>query len=319
MGRWNKSPEDVLFGYEPELWDRYPRHVVQAFFAVNYDDVIPITEGDGYDQVEEVTKAIEAFAQRWGGLSDEVLVYALVQAEDRDRLTAMFAIGHSTLPDAADLLVPWLVSSNVLERCAAAIVLGLRHDERVFPVLEDYLLIDMPTVEIEDPRTGKNIQRVQPEAEGWFNSYRRYIAGVCATIGPASLTAVLRDAFLKHWKRKRQNAWSKDYSFTDSLLYALGRRGALDILGGMDMPDFHRRLSTIFLVLGALRADERFEDMDREMCVKSELQQEVASFCTLHLGLSKQEAEQHVNFYLFDSLKRRERTLTVNGQQMNIL
>lgn len=40
MSIWNKLPEDVLFGYEPELWDRYDRHIVQAFFAVNYDDII---------------------------------------------------------------------------------------------------------------------------------------------------------------------------------------------------------------------------------------------------------------------------------------
>lgn len=196
------------------------------------------------------------------------------------------------------------MSPNILERCAAAIILGLRHDERALPILEQYLLMDMPTVETEDPQTGKKIRHVQREAEGWFNSYRRYIAGALATFGPASLTPILRNAFLKHWRQKLQNKWPKDYSLTDSLLYPLGRRGALDVLNGIDMPDLHRRLSMLFLTFGALHADERFDEMKHEVSVNSVFKREVVSFCTAQFGLLEQEAKQYVDSHDSDYYER---------------
>lgn len=309
MGTWDKSPEDVLFGYEAELWDRYPRHVVRAFFAVSYDDVIPITKGDVYNEDEEVAKAIDAFAQRWGGLSDEIFVHVLKQAQDRDRLAAIFAIGHGSLPQAADLLAPWLKSPDVLERYATAIVLGLRRDERALPMLKEYLLADEPILEIESPQ-GKRIRGIQPKAQIWFGRYRPYIAGVLATFGPTPIIEVLRTAFLKYWKQE-QKASSPNYRLPDGLLYALGRRGALTALQGVVLPEPHQRLAMIYLVLGALHADERFVrsprgDLYHEMLVNRELKQEVASMCIKHFGLTEQEAEQCVNLYSADYQKRRK-------------
>ena len=67
----------------------------------------------------------------------------------------------------------------------------------------------------------------------------------------------------------------------------------------------------IYLALGALRADERFDNpytdnLYHEMIVNHQLKQEVASICTAHFGLSKQEAEQCVNSYSSDYLKRQK-------------
>jgi hypothetical protein len=242
MGTWDKSPDDVLFGYEPALWDRYPRHVVRAFFAVSYDDTMAAPQGTfdlPPDEDQVAAAAIEAFAQRWGGLSDEVFVRVLEQARGRDRLAAIFAIGHGSLPHAADLLAPLLASFDVLERYAAALVLGLRRDERALPVLAEYLLADEPIVEAMVPRLGKKIRRVQPEAEIWFGCYRPYIAGVLASFGPASITAVLRKAFLKYWEQEQKKSFQPNYSVPDGLLYALGRRGALAALHGIALPDPH--------------------------------------------------------------------------------
>lgn len=309
MGTWSRSHEDVLFGYEAELWDRYPRHVAQAFFAVSYENALPITEGDCYNQDEEAAKAIEAFTQRWGGLSDEVFVHVLQQAQDRDRLAALFAIGHSSLLHAADLLAPFLASPDLLVRCAAAVVLELRRDERSLPVLEEYLLADAPTLEAEGPRLGGKIRRIQPEAEMWFYAYRQFIVGIVADFGPASMTAVLRKAFLKYWEQEQKASFQPNYRVIDGLLYALGRRGALASLHGIALPNLHQRLAMIYLALGVLRADERFDHLYRgnlhhEMLVNCALKQEVASVCMTHFGLSEQQAKQYVSLFGSDYNER---------------
>jgi HEAT repeat protein len=162
MGTWEKSPDDILFASESPLWDRYPQHVARAFLAVCYEDLLPALEEPldvPFDEDEVAAEAIEAFVQRWGGWSDESFVRVLAHARDRDRLAAIFAIGHGPLPDAANVLAPCLTSPNILERYAAAIMLGLRRDERALPVLEEYLLADAPTVEVKHPRLGVKLLR----------------------------------------------------------------------------------------------------------------------------------------------------------------
>ena len=310
MGTWEKSHEEVIFGYEAELWDRYPHHVVRAFFAVSYTDIIPVSQGDIYNEDEEVGKAIEAFAHRWGGLSDETFLQVLKQAQDRDRLVAIFAVGHSSLPQAADVLAPFLNSASLLERYAAAIVLGLRRDERSLPVLEEYILADEPVIAVEDSHQGQTTQRLQPEAQIWFGRYRPAIAGLFATFGPASVGTVLRKAFLKYWEEEQKKP-SPNYRLPDGLLYALGKRGDFGVLQDLSLPDFQRHLALIYLALGALNADERFvrqigDDLYHEMLVNRELHQEVVSMCTTRFGLTEQEAQECVAQYGSDYQRRRK-------------
>ena len=188
MGLWNKSLEEILERYNAKLEGNYPRHVASAFFAVSYDDSPPASEiGPPYpwprDEEEIVTEAIEAFAQRWGGLSDEIFLRALHKTQGRDHLVALFALGYDTTFPAEEVLSPFLASEDLLERCAAAIVLGLRHDERAIPVLEEYLLADVPLIEVPSHLSSKRRWRVQPEAEIWFSSYRQRIVGLVTTWG----------------------------------------------------------------------------------------------------------------------------------------
>ncbi len=113
MGLWNKSLEDMLYGYDAELWESYPRHIVQAFFAVDYEDrsFTSLEDDPPYswprDEVEVVAEAIEAFAQRRGGLSDETFLRTLQETQGKDRLVSLFAIGYNTLLPAEDLLFPF--------------------------------------------------------------------------------------------------------------------------------------------------------------------------------------------------------------------
>ncbi len=189
-----------------------------------------------------------------------------------------------------------------------AIVLGLRHDDRAFPILEEYLLADPPLIEVP-PQPSPNVRwRVQPETETWFSSYRKWIAGLVATWGPASMNAVLQKAFLKYWKEEQSSLYPT-YSLPDGLMYALGRRGVLTALQDITLTDFHQRLATIYFALGVVRAEERFDDLRSEMRHNNELRQEVVSTCVTRLGFSDQEAQRYVDLYSSDSLKRREKNM----------
>ena len=308
MGLWNKSLEEILERYNAKLEGNYPRHVASAFFAVSYDDSPPASEiGPPYpwprDEEEIVTEAIESFAQRWGGLSDEIFLRALHETQGRDHLVALFALGYNTAFPAEEVLSPFLESEDLLERCAVAIVLGLRHDERAIPVLEEYLLADVPLIEVPSHLSSKRRWRVQPEAEIWFSSYRQRIVGLVATWGPDSMNVVLQKAFLKYWG-KEQNSYYPLYSLPDGIIYALGRRGVLNALLEISLPDFHQRITTIYFALGILHADDRFNDMRGEMLRNNELKQEVISTCVASLGFSIQQAQHYVKMYPFDAVKR---------------
>lgn len=293
MSWWNLAPDTLLFGEEDYLTDRYPQHVAKAFIAVDDSDF------DAREKAfeEVVEEAIVSFAQRWGGLDDATFLRVLQQGSGRDRLAAIFAIGHSPLPQAAELLAPFLGSADLQERCAAACMLALRRDERALPVLAEYLLHDAPS-----------------DDGGWYDIYRSRIAGLLATWGPAWLTSVLRQTFLNMWEREYQQGKFTndfDYHIHDTLLYALGRRGALAALHGVKLTASRRCLAMIYLALGYLRADERVADPHRNALLirgslTPDLKAEVAVVLSEHFALSEQEARACVNSYGRDYLTRRK-------------
>lgn len=295
-----------------ESWfiGRYPQHVARAFINVSYDDSDPTSEGWQWRPFHHlVEEAIESFANRWGGLDDTTFLRVLQQEAGRDRLAAIFAIGHSSLPQAADLLAPFLQSADQLERCAAACCLALKRDERALPVLEEYLLCDPPTNE-----QGQFV----PEADIWYDNYQSRIARLLATWGPASMTPILRKAFLKWWtKRERYGEDPSEYPIHDALLYALGRRGALSALHGVGLPAGRRRLAMIFLSLGYLRADERFPDIHAVMHIYSgnqALRQEVASVLTEHFALSEEESQETLLSFGGDYQRREDAWYSIDEE-----
>ena len=312
MRWWNLAPDSMIFGDESYLTDRYPQHVAKAFLAVDYDDSEPGSSEVEYVDLAE--KAIVSFAQRWGGPDDATFLRVLQQATGRDRLAAIFAIGHSSLPQAVELLAPFLGSADFLERCAAACMLALRRDERALPVLAEYLPHDAPT---EDRGRYRAVVR---EAEIWYNSYRDKMVGLLATWGPASLTPMLRQIFLRMWEREyTQGQWTGrvDYAIHDALLYALGRRGALAALHGVKLTASRRRLAMIYLALGYLRADERVADPHRNArlkrgSLKRDLEAEVIAVLSEQFALSEQEAQQCVDSYGTDYRTRQDAPYHLN-------
>jgi hypothetical protein len=221
----------------------------------------------------------------------------LEQGSGRDRLAAILAIGHSPLPQVADLLAPFLESAERKERWAAACMLALRRDERAWPVLAD----NLP-------------QEVVPHEQVWRDDYGSRIIGLLATWGPAWLTPLLRQAFLWLWEQEyTQGQWTThvEYALQDALLYALGRRGALAALHGVKLTASRQRLAMIYLALGYLRADERIVDPFGNAHLMSgllppDLQAEVVVVLSDQFALSEQEAQVCVTSYGSDYLTRRK-------------
>ncbi len=301
MSEWNYSLGEVMSGDEFYLVPRYPRHVAQAFIAVSYDIHEIVKERDDpwvpYHLVSE--EAILSFAQRWGGLDDAVFLRALQEAKGRDRLAAIFALGHnSALAHAMDLLAPFLTSSDQLERCAAACMYALRRDGRALPVLKEYLLHGPP----EDEQ-GRSLS----EAEIWYASYRCHIAGLLATWGPSSLVWMLRQSLAHLWELEEQNGGSVyDQETQDALCYALGRRGALGALHGIGLPAQRKRIALVYLALGYVRANERFEDLSCELLLNRELKQEIATVLAEQFALSAEESAETVASFADDIRRRRD-------------
>ncbi len=302
MGEWDYSLGEPISWDEGYFVPRYPRHVAQAFIEVSYDDAkIPEEEALHTPYQQFIEKDIQRFAERWGGLGDAAFLRALQEAQGRDRLVAIFALGHnSLLSEATDLLAPFLSSPDQLERCAAACMFALRRDERALPVLEEYLLHEPPKDEQD---------RYLPESEVWYASERCRIARLLATWGPPSVIPVLRQAFLHLWRLESEEGGNVyDQETQDALCYALGRRGALSAFHGIELPAQRRRIASMYLALGYVQADERFERLYDAILLDHGLEQELIQVFMEQFALSEEESRETIHSYPTDTEQRRYAT-----------
>ncbi|WP_376796906.1 HEAT repeat domain-containing protein [Thermogemmatispora sp.] len=263
---WKTFPDGYIFGEEgfftqPGYLPRqYPLYVARAFLSVDYDE--PLFSQDEPEQpwYRLAWEAAEAFSQRWGGFDEATLQLVLHQGPLPDQLAAVFALGHSSFPGANDSLAPLLHSNDWLLRGAAACCLVLRRDERAIPVIERYLLTPAPTL-----ITHEGLLCPVPPAQLWYEKYKALVAWVLAEWGPPSLVPVFRQALLQTWHEEQDpeelySPWSRE--FYEALCYALGRRGVLGALHGIQLPELLRRHALRLLALGYLRVPERFDDSD---------------------------------------------------------
>lgn len=292
---WTASPDTTMFADEGYFVPRYPRHIARAFLSVRYDE----SDSENGDEpqppyVELMGEAIESFARRWGGLDDSTFLRVLQEGTGRDRLVAIFAIGQSMLPQSVDLLAPLLQSIDQLERYAAACCLGFKYDERALPALKDYLLSQLATDEQGF---------LPPGAEYWYDTYRPHIALLLATWGPPVVVPVLRQAFLVLWEREQKEKGPYYHDAFNAFCYALGRRGAFSALHGVLLSPPRRRLTMIYLVLGGLRAAERFQDLALEMLLNHALQRVVENVLAEQFALSSEEIGEIIKQYGEDEEK----------------
>lgn len=77
-----------------------------------------------------------------------ILQRAVTEGQEEDRVFALFLVGALATPEARELLSSFLASAHRKERWASAISLGRLKDERVFALLQTFLLEGFSASEI---------------------------------------------------------------------------------------------------------------------------------------------------------------------------
>nr|BBH92303.1 hypothetical protein KTA_05020 [Thermogemmatispora argillosa] len=292
---WGKEfPQRLIFGEEgfftePRYLPRqYPYYVARAFLSVQYDDE-PREDEEVYYWYRVAWEATEAFVERWGGVDEETLRRVLREGEGRDRLAAVFALGHSPFEGVNEELAALLEEPDWLLRCAAACCLVLRRDERATPLIERYLALPTP-IGVD----GGGRVSTAPQASGWYNLYKQLVPWMLAEWGPSSLLPALRDALLESCREGNDKRLSPAAAGSlKASAYALGRRGALGALHGVKLPVLRRWLSVLYMALGYLKAAERFsrEALYEQLQGDTPLSKEVLALLTEAFALPEQQAQ----------------------------
>lgn len=253
----------------------WPEYIDRAFRAFYY--------GGQYE------KAIEAFAQRWGGFDAQSITRVLSEGTREEKALALFALGYSDVPGAREILLLYLQSTEPMERWVSALCLGEMKEERALPALFHMLDEFLPP-------------RVHPlEREGGlYHFWRIKIAHLFGEWGRSDLAPVLRHGLEKSWNIEQaeqpdhKQVW---HAYQDELVYALGRLGAFGALAGFSFPEPRFRLWMVTLSCGSLQARHRYGDLLTQLQINEELKAEVAQVLEQRFGLSAPERAECIDRY----------------------
>lgn len=152
---WPKTlAEACIHAYHPGLHSRMPEDIAMHFlwrWGTYPSDVWPIWEQvfvQGRDEEGRFAQDIFPLLQR-----------ALDEGQEDDRIFALFLAGAFATPEARKLLSSFLDSAYRKERWASAISLGRLKEERVFSLLQTYLLEGFTASELF--ANGDELQAVQ--------------------------------------------------------------------------------------------------------------------------------------------------------------
>lgn len=258
-----------------DLLDTWPEYADYAFRTFYY--------GGQHEQ------AIEAFAQRWGTLDVQTFMRVLAAGTGEEKVLALFALGYSGVPQAKELLLPYLQSTAPMERWASALGLGAMKEERALPFLIHMLDEFLPP-------------RVHPlEREGGiYHFWRITIASLFGEWERSDLAPVLRQALRKSWSIEHaeqpdhKQVW---HPYQDELVYALGRLHISGALTGFSLPMSRLHLWMVILSCGSLQARARYGDLLTQLQINQALKKEVAQLLEQHFGLSTEEQAACIDHY----------------------
>lgn len=196
----------------------------------------------------------EDFASRWGGLDDEAFHRALSQGKGDDKALAIFTIGYSGTPQAAEEIAPFLQDAERMARWASALCLGEQGDERALPTLETMLLEGLTLEEYR--RAYQHEDEQETDVMFWCKAIRYQIPPLLARWECPTLIPILRESFKRYWEIELALSHPAGFptGYYDRVAYALGQRGALGSLTGIDLlPPFYIT-AVVYLALGYLNA-----------------------------------------------------------------
>lgn len=154
----------------------------------------------------------------------------LSQAETSlsQRLAALCVIGLSTLPEAPELLRPFLQSPVKQERWVSARFCGLWRDEEALPILLSMLTDELPLAEQK---------RAREDDHYWYNTWRRYAPRLLRNWQTPEVDQQLRQA-LTVWVQAEPRFDPDDELWElceGEICYELGYRGASTILSELSL------------------------------------------------------------------------------------
>jgi sugar lactone lactonase YvrE len=243
----------------------------------------------------------EDFAGRWGGLDDAAFYRALSQGQGDDKALAIFAIGYSGTPQAIEEIAPFLHDPERMARWASALCLGEQGDERALPTLET-LLLEGLTVE-EYRRAYQHQDEQEADVMFWCKAIRYQVPIVLARWDRPALIPLLREGFKRYWEIELALSHPPGFplAYYDRVAYALGQRGALGALTGIDLlPPFYKT-AVVYLALGYLDATDGLVPMigmGVEHVYYEPLRSQVTQVLAERFGLLEEEREDCVtNFF----------------------
>jgi hypothetical protein len=227
----------------------------------------------------------EAFASRWKGLDAATFRHVIEVGEGKDKVVAIFALGYTKTPQAREAMLPLLNSPIQRERWASAFCLGEMRDERVWPSLQIILLEGLSL----DPATWPQTQQEHWE-ENWYEFMQPEAVWLLEGCEELTLIPMMRQTFIlvREMQRAGYPSYRFGYGYQDTLMYALGHRGAFGVLTGLDLPAPHRTMAMLYLALGHLQTKKGFY-LEGDLADNEDLQQQVARVLVHRFGLTEEE------------------------------
>jgi len=270
-----------------------PKYVIRAFRQIYFESLSE--------------EKYEDFASLWRGLDDTAFHRALGQGQRDDKALAIFAIGYSGTSQAVEEIAPFLYDAERMARWASALCLGEQGDERALAYLELMLLEGLTLEEYRRAYQGEGGQ--EAHVTFWCKEVRYFAPSLLAKWNLPTLIPVLREAFKRYWEIGRALSHPPGFpmGYYDQVAYALGQRGALGALIGIDLlPPFHKT-AVVYLALGYLDATAGpvtvtgmgIEDVNREP-LRSQVMQVLAE----RFGLPEEERENCVEHFFTNSHDR---------------
>jgi len=252
-------------------------------------------------------ESYEDFASRWGGLDDAAFHRALSQGQGDDKALAIFAIGYSGTPQAAGEITPFLHDAERMARWASALCLGEQGDERALPNLETMLLEGLTIEEYRRAYQHENEQDAHVTI--WCEFIRPQVPPLLAKWEHPTLIPILREGFKRYWKIELALSHPAGFvmQYYDQVAYALGQRGTLGALTGIDLlPPFYKT-AVVYLALGYLYPTTgpiTVMGMGVEQVRSEPLRSQVMQVLVERFGLPEEEREDCVANFFSNSYDR---------------
>jgi WD40 repeat protein len=198
----------------------------------------------------------EAFASKWSGFAIENMKQALEQGEGDDRLCAMFALSFSNMPDAERLLLPFLHSRRLEERCISAIALGMSNNEHAYPFLETLMLSGLSLDERLPTSQGDDQEPGLSKGLLLCDFYRQKMITLLEHRDSPTLIWTLTQALKAIWALERSSypVFMAENCYA-SLLFILGQRGVFTVVDDVGFIPAYKRVAMIYLALGYLHIE----------------------------------------------------------------